>query len=70
MLHLARSDYTLFPNLKTFHVGKKYRWVFKVIAATNAYFAELNELAYRDGIKALKYYRNKFIELERDYVEK
>lgn len=67
---LAPSDFYLFPNLKKFHAGKKYESDEEVIAATNAYFDELEEKAYRDGIRALEQRWTKCIELDGDYVEK
>jgi histone-lysine N-methyltransferase SETMAR len=67
---LAPSDFSLFPNLKKFHAGKKFASDLEVIAASNAYFEELYESAYKDGIKALEYRWNKCIQLEGDYVEK
>lgn len=67
---LAPSDFSLFPNLKKFHAGKKYGSDSEVIAATNAYFDELDEKDYRDGIKGLEHRWTKCIQLEGDYVEK
>lgn len=67
---LAPSDFSLFPNLKKFLAGKRYRSDAEVIAATNAYFEELNESSYRDGIKALEHRWEKCIEFQGDYVEK
>ncbi|KYB24575.1 Mariner Mos1 transposase-like Protein [Tribolium castaneum] len=67
---LAPSDFNLFPNLKKFHAGKKYGSDSEVIVATNAYFDELDEKDYRDGIKGLEHRWTKCIQLEGDYVEK
>ena len=60
---LAPSDFSLFPNLKKFHAGKKYESDEDVIAATNKYFDQLDERAYRDGIRALEHRWTKCIDL-------
>lgn len=67
---LAPSDFSLFPNLKKFHAGKKYASDQEVIESTNGYFEQLEESSYRNGIKALEYRWTKCIELQGDYVEK
>ncbi|KAF2895587.1 hypothetical protein ILUMI_10588 [Ignelater luminosus] len=52
---LTPSGFSLFPYLKKLHAGKKYESDEDVITDTNAYFDQLDERAYRDGIKALKH---------------
>jgi histone-lysine N-methyltransferase SETMAR len=67
---LAPCDYFLFPNLKKSLAGKKFRSNGEVIAATEAYFADLPKSYFLDGIKKLEYRWTKCIELKGDYVEK
>ena len=42
----------------------------KVIAQTNAYFAELDESCYSEGINKLEQRSMKYLSLKGDYVEK
>lgn len=67
---LAPCDFFLFPNLKKSLAGKKFLSNEEVIAATEAYFADLEKNYFLDGIKKLEHRWTKCIELEGDYVEK
>ena len=63
---LAPCDFFLFPNLKKSLAGQK----FKLMAATEAYFADLGKTCFSDGLKKLEHRWVKCIELRGDYVEK
>ena len=52
---LAPSDFFLFPNLKKSLAGKKFGSNEEVITATEAYFAELDESYFLDGLKKLEH---------------
>lgn len=51
----ASTDYSLSLNLKKFFAGKKCESDSEVIATTNAYFADLDESAYKEGIQGLEH---------------
>ena len=63
-------DFFLFPNLKKSLVGQKFKSNEKVIAAKEAYFADLQKTGFSDGLKKLEYRWVKCIELIGDYVDK
>jgi len=65
---LAPSDYYLFPNMKKWLAGRFYLNE-EVIAETNAYFAELDQTYYSEGINKLEQW-TKCISLKGAYVEK
>ena len=67
---LAPCDFFLFPNLKKSLAGQKFESNEEVIAATKAYFADLQKTCFPDGLKKLKHRWVKCIELKLDYVEK
>uniref|UniRef100_A0A6M2DNE2 Putative histone-lysine n-methyltransferase setmar-like protein n=1 Tax=Xenopsylla cheopis TaxID=163159 RepID=A0A6M2DNE2_XENCH len=67
---LAPSDFFLFPNLKKALVGQKFESNELTIAAIDAYFADLDETYFTDGLKKLEERWIKCIELEGDYIEK
>ena len=67
---LAPCDFFLFPNLKKSLAGQKFESNEEVIAATEAYFADLQKTDFSDGLKKLKHRWAKFIELKGDYVKK
>jgi len=60
----------LFPNLKKSLAGQKFESNEEVIAATEAYFADLQKTCFSDGLKKLEHRWVKCIELKGDYVEK
>ena len=60
----------LFPNLKKSLAGHKFESNEEFIAATEAYFAELQKTYFSDGLKKLEHRWVKCIELKGDYVEK
>ena len=60
----------MFPNLKKLLAGQKFESNEKVIAATEAYFADHQETCFSDGLKKLEICWVKCIELKADYVEK
>ena len=66
---LAPSDFFLFPNLKKWLAGKRFKSNDEVINETNSYFEEFDKSYYLDGIKNLEYRLTKCIELKGDYVE-
>ncbi|XP_018352128.1 PREDICTED: histone-lysine N-methyltransferase SETMAR-like [Trachymyrmex septentrionalis] len=66
---LAPSDYYLFPNLKRWFQGKRFRSNKEVIAETEVYFEDLDLSYYRKGIEMLENRYTKFIALEGNYVE-
>ena len=67
---LAPRDFFLFSNLKKSLAGQKFESNDKVIAATEAYFADLQKTCFSDGLKKLGHHWVKCIELKGDYVEK
>jgi len=66
---LAPSDYYLFPNLKRWLQGKRFRSNEEVIAETEAYFEGLDVSYYRKDIELLENRYTKCIALEGNYVE-
>ena len=60
----------MFPNLKKSLTGQKFESNEEVIAATEAYFADLEKTYFSDGLKKLEHCWVKCIELKGDYVEK
>ena len=66
----APCDFFLFPNLKKSLAGQKFESNEEVIAATEAYFADLQKTYFSDGLKKLEHRWAKCIELKGDYVEK
>ena len=66
---LATCDFFLFSNLKKSLAGQKFESN-EVIAATEAYFADLQKTYFLDGLKKLEHRWVKGIELKGDYVEK
>jgi len=67
---LAPCDYYLFPNLKKWLGGKKFQSNEQVICETNAYFEDLDQSYFMEGIKKLEDRWTKCIRLKGDYVEK
>jgi histone-lysine N-methyltransferase SETMAR len=67
---LAPCDFFLFPNMKNWLGGKRFRSNEEVITETEAYFAEFEKSYFLEGIKKLEYRWAKCIELKGDYVEK
>jgi len=56
--------------LKKSLAGKKFASNEEVVAATEAYFADLEKTYFSDGLKKLEHRWVKCIELKGDYVEK
>ena len=67
---LAPSAYYLFPNTKKWLAGRRFYSNEEVIAETNAYFAELCQSYYSEGINKLEQRWTKWVSLKGDYVEK
>jgi len=67
---LAPCDFFLFPNLKKSLAGQKFVSNEEVVAAIEAYFADLEKTYFSDGLKKLEHRWVKCIELKGDYVEK
>jgi [histone H3]-lysine36 N-dimethyltransferase SETMAR len=67
---LAPSDFFLFPNLKNWLGGSKFKSDEEVIAGVNAYFADLETSFFSEGIKKAEHRWIKCVEVEGDYVEK
>jgi len=67
---LAPCDYFLLPNLKKSLAGQKFASNEEVVAATEAYFADLEKMYFSDGLKKFEHHSVKCIELKRDNVEK
>ena len=65
---LALCDFFLFPNLKKSLAGQKFESN-EEVAATEAYFADLQKTYFSDGLKKLEHRWVKCIELKGDYVE-
>ena len=63
---LAPCDFFLFPNLKKSLAGQKFESNEEVIAATEAYFADLQKTRFSDGLKKLEHHWVKCIELKGD----
>jgi hypothetical protein len=56
--------------LKKSLAKQKFESSEEVIAATEAYFADLEKTYFSDGLKKLKHHWVKCIKLKGDYVEK
>lgn len=67
---LAPSDYYLFPNLKKFLGGKRFASNEDAIAAVDAYFADLPENYFKEGIAKLEGRWTKCVDVLGDYIEK
>ena len=67
---LAPSDFHLFPNLKSFLAGKRFRSNEEVIDAVDGYLEDLEESHFQAGIEKQEKRWAKCIELRGDYVEK
>lgn len=67
---LAPSDFHLFSKLKMFLAGKRFRSNEEAIGAVNAYFDDLKENHFREGIEKLEKRWTKCVDLRGDYVEK
>ena len=66
---LAPSDFHLFPELKKFMRGKRFSSNEGVIAAVEAYFADLPDSHLRDAIHRLEDRWSKCINVQGDYNE-
>jgi len=66
----APCDFFLFPNLKKSLAGQKFASNENVVAATEAYFADLEKSYFSDGLKKLEHRWVKCFKLKGDYVEK
>jgi len=66
---LAPCDLFLFPNLKKSLAGQKFASNEEAVAATEAYFADLEKTYFSGGLKKLEHLWVKCIELKGDYVE-
>jgi len=67
---LASCDFFSFPNWKKSLAGQKFASNEEVVAATEAYFADLEKMYFSDGLKKYEHRWVKCIELKGDYVEK
>ena len=67
---LAPCDFFLFPNLKKSLAGRKFASNEEVMAATEAYFDDLEQTYFTEGLKKLENRWAKCIDLFGDYVEK
>jgi len=67
---LAPCDLFLFPNLKKSLAGQKFASNEEVVAASEAYFADLEKTYFSDGLKKLEHRWVKCIKLKGDYFEK
>ena len=66
---LTPCNFVSFPNLKKSLAGRKFESNEEVIAAKEAYFADLQKTCFSDGLKKLERRWVKSIELKGDYVE-
>lgn len=66
---LAPSDFHLFPELKKFMRGKRFSSNEEVITAVEAYFADLPDSHFMDGIHRLEDRWSKCINVQGDYTE-
>lgn len=66
---LAPSDFFLFPKLKKFLSGKRFRGNQEAIDAVDSYFASLDESHYNQGIQLLEKRWTKCVQLKGDFVE-
>lgn len=67
---LAPSDFYLFPNMKKWLGGRRFKTDLEVISETKSYFEGLGKDYYKEGIKKLEHRLTKCIALKGDYVEK
>ena len=67
---LSACDFFLFPNLKKSLAEQKFESNEEVIAATEAYFADLQKTYFSNGLKKLEHRWVKCIKLKGDYVKK
>lgn len=67
---LAPCDFFLFPNLKKWLSGKKFLSNAEVIDAVDAYFNNIEQSYFTDGMTSLEKRWTQCIELKGDYVEK
>jgi hypothetical protein len=67
---LAPSDHYLSPSMKKWLAGRRFCSNEEVIVETNAYFAELCQSCYSEGINKLEQRWTKCISLKGDYAEK
>jgi len=65
---LAPCDFVLISNLKKSLAGQKFESNEEVVAATEAYFADLEKTCFSDGSKKYEHRWVKCIELKGDYV--
>jgi len=63
---LAPCDFFLFPNLKKSLAGQKFASNEEVVAATEAYFADLKKTYFSDRLKKWEHRWVKCIELKGD----
>ena len=66
---LTPSDF-LFPNMKKYLGGQRFKSNKEVIAQTDAYSENLSKSYFLDGLKKLEKCLEKCIVLKGDYVEK
>jgi len=62
---LTPRDFFLFPNLKKTLAGQQFASNEEVVAATEAYFADLKKTYFSDGLKQLEHRWVKCIEFQR-----
>ena len=67
---LASCDLFLFSNLKKSLSGEKFESNEEIIAAAEAYFADLQKTCFSDGLKKLEHRWVKCIEIKGDCVKK
>ena len=67
---LVPCDFFLFSNLKKSLAGQKFESNDKVIAATEAYFVDLQKICFSGGLKKLEHRWVKCFEINGYYVEK
>lgn len=67
---LAPCDFLLFPNMKKWLDRKRFLSDVEIIPETDAYFVEFNKSYFLVGLKKLKYYWAKSIELKGDCIER
>uniref|UniRef100_A0A1B6MM15 Tc1-like transposase DDE domain-containing protein n=1 Tax=Graphocephala atropunctata TaxID=36148 RepID=A0A1B6MM15_9HEMI len=67
---LAPSDFFRFPNFKIWLGGQRFTSDEEVIASTEAYFEEFEEIYFLGGLRTLEKRLDKCMEVKEDYVEK
>ena len=60
----APSDYYLFPNLKKWLGGKRFKSNEEVIETVNQYFKELDESTFKTGITKLEHRYEKCVSID------